>query len=572
MTKTFGSLSATDKGWTLSDMPPHVAMRFKRIFQRVRAEDTQPFHLTRTPHLDADLAWFLQRFPMRMSPADAASLATGRDDYLAAQAGVEAILAANWKPSPITGFREGLAPYPYQAQAAEIARRLGRLLIMDDVGLGKTISAIAAIADKDRLPAAIVVQTHLARQWAIDYIQAFTTMTAHVVRSTAPYELPEADCYVFTYSKLAGWVDYFEQAPFKSVVFDEVQELRHGTNTQKGKAARALVAGAQMKIGLSATPIYNYGSEMHAIIEAIDPGALGSREEFLIEWCVPRGSHWIVQNPVAFGSYLEEQRLVIRRTETEVGWQMPPVNVIEHTVPFDEEVAADSRALAQDLALKVMNGSWHEKGQAARELDALARLVTGMAKAKPVAGYVRMLAESGRKVLLAGWHRDVYDVWLDELREFRPVLYTGSESEAQKQRSKAAFCGGASQVMMISLRSGAGLDGLQHHCHTVVHGELDWSPLVHKQIVGRLRRPGQKEQVDSIFLHCDGGSDPTMIAALGVKGAQSRGIVDPWKGAEQVHSDIGRIERLARAYLASHDGVTFSKPNKSMQLGLELQS
>src|SRR5579884_3848269 len=43
----------------------------------------------------------------------------------------------------------------------------------------------------------------------------------------------------------------------------------------------------------------------------------------------------------------------------------------------------------------------------------------------------------------------------------------------------------------MSLRSGAGLDGLQEDCTVGVFGELDWSPEQHRQCIGRLDRDGQ---------------------------------------------------------------------------------
>jgi hypothetical protein len=42
---------------------------------------------------------------------------------------------------------------------------------------------------------------------------------------------------------------------------------------------------------------------------------------------------------------------------------------------------------------------------------------------------VRIMVEGGEPVVLVGWHRDVYDIWL-ELRDLKPAMYTGSESAA----------------------------------------------------------------------------------------------------------------------------------------------
>lgn len=103
--------------------------------------------------------------------------------------------------------------------------------------------------------------------------------------------------------------------------------------------------------------------------------------------------------------------------------------------------------------------------------------------------------------------------------------------------------------MMLSLRSGAGLDGLQHYCRDVVFGELDWSPQVHYQVIGRLRRPGQLDQVTAHYLHTDDGSDPVLLETLGVKSDQSRGINDPGVAPAVKFTDDSRIKRLAQHVL-----------------------
>src|ERR1043165_5129308 len=62
---------------------------------------------------------------------------------------------------------------------------------------------------------------------------------------------------------------------------------------------------------------------------------------------------------------------------------------------------------------------------------------------------------------------------------------------------------------------------------TRVDGELDWSPQVHKQCIGRLNRDAQESPVTAVYLHAAGGSDPVILQTLGVKRAQSEGIINP---------------------------------------------
>jgi hypothetical protein len=452
------------------------------------------------------------------------------------------VLGADWQPTATMGFREGFVPHPNQARAIEVARLRRRLLLMDDVGLGKTESALGTIAAADSLPAAIVVQPHLATQWA-QRCKLRTHLRPHVIEVTRPYPLPEADVYIFRYSNVHGWVDVAATGKFRSVVYDEIQELRHGGLTEKGKACAVFSEHAELRLGLSATPIYNQGAEIWDVMQFIEPGALGSYNEFLREWCGVKG---VVTEPEALGTYLREQHLVLREVRSG-----RPVNTIVREVPYDEKVEAQSAALARQLALTVMRGTFVERGQAARELDLLLRQITGVAKAKHVAAFVRLLLEAGTPVVLAGWHREVYDIWLEELAEFKPVMYTGSETTKHKDEAKRAFCAGETDLFIISLRSGSGLDGLQQRCSTVVIGELDWSPQVHAQLIGRVDRPGQTaEECTAIYLHADGGSDPLMVSLLGLKASQSAGIVDPLRGVATVYSDESRIRQLAEAYLS----------------------
>jgi len=97
-------------------------------------------------------------------------------------------------------------------------------------------------------------------------------------------------------------------------------------------------------------------------------------------------------------------------------------------------------------------------------------------------------------------------------------------------------------------------------CSTVVFGELDWSPQVHQQCVGRIQRPGQKRQVDVIYLHTDGGSDPTVVKVLGLKADQSAGIVDPLSTPADQKMDQTRIRELAEQFLAKKQARGDSVP------------
>ncbi|WP_167553462.1 DEAD/DEAH box helicase [Paracoccus yeei] len=554
---SFGKLDFDGETWLVTDLKPHVSIRFKDVFKGVRFGSRPPFLLKHRQDRAFDLNWFISRYPLDLTDRAAAGLAEGVSAYQRARQAMEALKRPDYVSGLITGFKAPEEARPHQKRAAEMLRTNGRLLLLDDVGLGKTVSALAAIADGWGLPAAVVVQPHLSTQWVKQYIERFTHLQAFEVKDRQARSLPAADIYTFRYSNLAAWADYAETLGCRTVIFDEIQELRHGRATDKGRGAMAFRDAAAHVLGLTATPIYNYGSEIWNVVEFVAPGALGTWDEFVVNWCTSHGSHWIVKDPEALGAFLLDEGIALRRTDddAEVAMSLPPLvkNVFE--VGWNEGDAETDRELQRRLALRVLNGGFTERGEAARQLDLMVRQETGVAKARSVAAYVRTLVEAGEPVLLGGWHRAVYDIWNQVLVDLKPVMFTGSESQPQKRAAHEAILSGASKILIMSLRSGSGLDGLQQVIAHAVIGELDWSPQVHRQFIGRIRRDGQQRQVTAHYLHVDGGSDPVILPTLGLKASQSHGILNPYGGAtEATPIDESRMRQLAQQILEQTKG------------------
>lgn len=106
------------------------------------------------------------------------------------------------------------------------------------------------------------------------------------------------------------------------------------------------------------------------------------------------------------------------------------------------------------------------------------------------------------------------------------------------------------QARAAPLLAGAGLDGLQHVCKVGVFAELDYSPGIHTQCVGRYWRDGQDETSLAYFLLSESGSDPEIASILGLKRSQSEGIEDPDASLIEDNAvEPGAIKKLAQSYL-----------------------
>lgn len=568
---TFGTIECSKEGGWAIDAKPFVMQRLRALFPKARGQRAgQHTHrgliLPETQTVAKDLLWLMDRYPMDMHP-DVQS----KVDKLAAQYDRAIAAATKGDSNQLWALGAGALEMaeparPHQVGFRNLALDVRRLLLADDIGLGKTISAITLLCDETSRPAVIVVPTHLTRQWDKQVHRFLPGASRHIIKGRTPYALPEVDVYITAYTRLQGWEDVLVPMAPQTVIFDEVQDLRH-VDTTKRAIARGLSEAADVCVGLSATPIYNYAGEIWSIIDVIHQGCLGPREDFLREWCTEER----VNDPAALHSYLTSQGLMLRRTRKDLGQESEPVTRDVITLQGDIHSLKELQDVAKALAISVLSNRVGESDRDAIELDWKLRKATGIAKAKAVAEFVKMLAEQGEKVFLVGWHRDVYDIWLKELRALNPVMYTGTESPMQKAQAVERFIKHGSKVFICSLRSGAGLDGLQEVCSKVVFGELDWSPQVMDQVIGRLDREGQPGLVNAYFMTIDDGADPFMIEVLGDKASQSEGVLAGTNSKAEVldggvRSD--RIREMAEAYLIS---IGEALPNPEPTVGLHAE-
>jgi SNF2 family DNA or RNA helicase len=545
--------------WVLS-CEPAVSMRAKRTFGRHAVNRKGHIFFAHTNETARDLEWFMDRYPLQpVNQSSEKRLREAAEKHRRQEEIVHAILSGEHE-STLT-FDPTEKPRDYQLEALELLRATGSLLLTDEVGLGKTFTGSLNFLHEDALPALVVAPAHLASpkgRWVEELDTHFPFLNYHVLKTGTPYSLAgkngNPDVIISTYGKLPGWADHLA-GNIKYVVFDEIQDLRRGNETAKGIASARVADGATYKMGLTATPVYNYAGEAWNIEDVLAPGALGTREEFGREWGTSAGNgHIKVHDPYALGSYLREQGLMLGRTRKDVGRELPKTIKVEQSVDSDPAAldAVTGSAAAMARLILDQQANRFERFRSSGELQMLMRQATGVAKAPYVAEFCRLLLESEEKIVLFGWHRAVYDIWLERLNAYEPRLYTGTESPTQKARSLHDFKNGGSRVLVMSLRSGSGVDGLQKHARVGVFGELDWSPQVHEQGIGRLRRDGMgSDPPVAYFLVSNEGSDPAIAEVLQVKRQQGEQLVSrDGKLFDNSTVDLNRGKLLAEAALA----------------------
>ena len=517
----YGTLSYNrrSKCWTIKGEPcvTEMAARLFPGSERRRGEA----RFTANRRIIGDVNWLMMRYPLEIAPRDRElwknALAQAREHVLL-RMNAEKLPR---RSTPPEGTFEGELR-EFQKEGLSFLLANPRTLLADEMGLGKTVQALACLAAAKEFPALIVVPPHLLRNWQTE-ITRFLRLEGKsarvcVLTGLKPYQPPEADVYIIHYLLLRGWKQALPQMGFRMVIFDEIQELRHG-GTEKYSAASLLAEGCERVIGLSGTPIYNKGSEIWNVVNILDYHCLGDWESFTRAWCDGYGNH-LVRNPALLGEHLRREGLILRRTKEEVLAELPPKRRLVQEIDSDDKVYRELMRPVMDQlgSLLALHPDAKERALLEEQVGRGERQATGVAKAPFVAAFVRALEDSGEKVLLFAHHHAVMDIYRRELAAYRPVFITGRESTTQKEEAVARFMEGKTNLCVISLRAASGLNLQRANC--VVFGELDWSPAVHSQAEDRAHRMGQKDSILCYYLVAPQGSDRDMQDALGLKVSQ----------------------------------------------------
>ena len=548
--RTYGTLSYNKRRncWVVKG-DPSVTELCKRLFPGTETNRRGEARFTAHRRIIGDLNWLMLRYPLALRQSDMERWENALADARAYVVRREEARQTPQRVAPNSGTFLGRLT-PFQEEGLAFLLRSDRCLLADEMGLGKTVQALAMLAETGAYPALVVAPPHLMHNWQNEiarFVQKAdgTPLRVHVIRGLKPYPLPQADIYLMHYLLLRGWKESLPQAAIPTVIFDEVQELRH-SGTEKYSAASLLAEKAGRVVGLSGTPIYNRGAEIWNVVNILDFHFLGDYESFTREWCYGYGNQ-IVAKPDLLGQKLRDEGMMLRRTKQEVLKELPPKRRLVMEIDSDDSVYKKLMQPVWETLRQLKNSRDADASQRAlweMAVETGERQATGIAKAPYVAQFVRALLDAGERVLLFAHHHEVMDCYRRELKAFSPAFITGKETPAMKERSVERFMTGRTDLCCISLRAAAGLNLQRASC--VVFGELDWSPAVHSQAEDRAHRMGQTDSILCYYLVSKGGSDQDMQDALGLKVSQFVALMGD---APQSQADALGSAQEARLYV-----------------------
>jgi SNF2 family DNA or RNA helicase len=199
-------------------------------------------------------------------------------------------------PAP-EGFEGALRPYQERGYAwLDVLGRHGLgSCLADDMGLGKTIQTLALVerrraAGEDR-PVLLVCPTSVLTNWqreATRFTPGLGVTVHHGVGRARGYDLQQrayAHSIVLTsYALLHRDLEDLHMVQWSGVVLDEAQNIKN-PSTKQSQAVRTLKA--DYRIALTGTPVENHVGDLWSIMDFLNPGFLGTRQEFKRNYFVP---------------------------------------------------------------------------------------------------------------------------------------------------------------------------------------------------------------------------------------------------------------------------------------------
>lgn len=155
--------------------------------------------------------------------------------------------------------------------------------LADDMGLGKTVQAIAFMLHKaSQGPSLVVAPASVVMNWASELARFAPELRVSVLnnpddRNAVIESAVAGDVVLTTYGLLQQEEESLAKIQWNVACLDEAHTIK---NRQTKTSAAAMGLKARYRLILTGTPVQNYLGELWNLLQFLNPGLLGSYEQF----------------------------------------------------------------------------------------------------------------------------------------------------------------------------------------------------------------------------------------------------------------------------------------------------
>jgi SNF2 family DNA or RNA helicase len=406
----------------------------------------------------------------------------------------------------------------YQVEGFEWLARLAHwgvgACLADDMGLGKTLQALALVLSRaPGGPTLVVAPTSVATNWLAEAERFAPTLNVKLFgpgdRAAMLKEAGAFDVIVASYGLLQLEAPLFESVRWHTIVLDEAQAIKNA-HTRRSQAVMALKG--DFKMVATGTPLENHLGELWNLFRFINPGLLGTADQFQLRFSGPIEKASDKRAELAARTRLKRltQPFMLRRTKAQVLTELPPRTEIVLPVELSQEEVALYESLRRDALerIEALEAPQNQKQiQILAEIMKLRRACCNPALVAPDSGIKSSKLETFARLLdelLENRHKAlVFSQFVDHLtlirqhldaRGIRYQYLDGATPMQERKRRVDAFQAGDGDLFLISLKAG-GVGINLTAADYVIHMDPWWNPAVEDQASDRAHRMGQQRPV-----------------------------------------------------------------------------
>ncbi|MBN2746820.1 MAG: DEAD/DEAH box helicase [Bacteroidales bacterium] len=415
---------------------------------------------------------------------------------------------------------------PYQEEGFRWMSRLSSweagACLADDMGLGKTIQTLAVLLNRISKGIALVVcPVSVVSNWQTEARRFAPSLQMKTLGVSARKEtvegLENGDVLVISYGILQSEIELIKSRDYATVVLDEAHIIKNYA-TKTSKAAMQLKAG--FRIALTGTPIQNHLMEIWNIFQFLNPGLLGSKEQFQ--------NHYIKSESDEARKSLKKliTPFILRRTKSVVLEELPSRTEILKTVELSDGEKAFYELQRQQALMNIQQAADEGKTSIVQTLAEITKLRLASchpalvnediplesSKLNTFIDLVDELLENKHKALVFSQfvkHLSLVRKALDE-KKINYLYLDGSTPADTRQKLVKSFQSGNYDLFLISLKAG-GLGLNLTAADYVIHLDPWWNPAIEDQASDRAHRIGQTRPVTIYRLVASGTIEEKII-------------------------------------------------------------
>jgi len=448
-------------------------------------------------------------------------------------------------------LKQKIIIFPHQISTAlkYLNEMDGRVLIADEVGLGKTIEAgiiMKELLSRDEIKRVLVLcPASLTLQWQEEMRDKFR-LHFEVNKSVHHWSRHDRIIASIDTAKSKKHIEEIQQINWDLLLIDEAHKLKN-KSTKVYKAMSTV--RATNRLFLTATPIQNSLMELYHVIDLLDPGYLGTPHDFKSTFVADKKGLEL-SNKETLNSCLKG--IMVRSTKKETGLEFTKRNVFTTLI----ETGKEEDELTT-LAINFIQGQYQGldedraklKGVGTLQLMILTRMLCSCryAFANSFRRYVKKnefrgedeedakkileindkLPENNKflktielvkkindKIIIFTQFRDTQSALGDKIQKegFKTDEIKGGMTSQEKNYAIKRLKRGKIDVLICTE---AGSEGLNlQFCHNLINYDLPWNPMRVEQRIGRIHRIGQEYDVNIYNLSIKGTIEEYMLQRL----------------------------------------------------------